>query len=381
MAALCANPTSPKARRCPYPCPTSRWTGTCRELTRSSWPLCEKARLREGHLRRRRAGAKAPRGQETDASGAFLCAAHGGLRENRVTMLRLPRAAHYSICDLLCARDAACLSETASQWSRVDDPRHAAFFACLADRVARARAVIAARRHGTTDDGSSDDEQLGYVVPGKTIASMLEFLDAVERRDWIIKPTGRDGDCSGQLRKIIRSYDRDPWPSFSSRLKDGGHIVFPPGSYRFKHIVKLYIHDVWCVQRMPQITLRGVGGPSKALLYADTNTSFCLFHIRGPTDLQSSVPNPVIQFSGLAFRNDSGGRTQRNSIVCCQGGYPKIHRVNDCHVRTLRYLHRRQNAGGHPVRTIIQCAKMKSSSYYYGGVWSRTDSESEEDVR
>ena len=31
------------------------------------------------------------------------------------------------------------LMKTASQWSREDDPRHAAFFACLADRVARAR--------------------------------------------------------------------------------------------------------------------------------------------------------------------------------------------------------------------------------------------------
>ena len=149
--------------------------------------LCEKAApTGEGHSRRRRAAAKPPRGQETGASGASLCAAHGGLRETRAIMLRLPRAAHYSICEKLCARELARLSKTASQWSRAGDPRFVAFFACLADRVARARAVIAARRHGTTDDGSSDDEQLGYVVPGKTIASTLKFLEAVERRDWEI---------------------------------------------------------------------------------------------------------------------------------------------------------------------------------------------------
>ena len=150
-------------------------------------------------------------------------------------MLRLPRQAHYSICDKLCARDTARLIETASQWSRKDDPRNAALRACLADRVARARAVIAARRHGTTDDGSSDDEQLGYVVPGKTIASMLEFLDAVERRDWEITPTGRDGNCNGQLEKILRSYNR------RGGLKDGDDIVFLAGrEYRFVHIVKLH---------------------------------------------------------------------------------------------------------------------------------------------
>ena len=102
-------------------------------------------------------------------------------------MLRLPRQAHYSICEKLCARDTARLIATASQWYREDDPRRAAFFACLADRVERARAVES-RRYGR------------HVVPGKTIASMLEFLEAVERRDWEITPTGRDGDCSGQLR-------------------------------------------------------------------------------------------------------------------------------------------------------------------------------------
>ena len=264
---------------------------------------------------------------------------HGGLRKNRATMLRLPRQAHYSIFDKLCARDTARLIETASQWYQEDDPRRAAFFACLADRVERARAVES-RRYGR------------HVVPGTTIASMLEFLEAVERRDWEITPTGRDGDCSGQLRKIIRSYTMSLSDGYG--LKNGDDIVFPPGQYRLMRTVKLYVHDCLGERRIPQITLRGVGGPSKALLYADTNTLSCLFHIRGPTDLQSSVPNPVIQFSGLAFRNDSGGRTQRNSIVCCQGGYPKIHRVNDCHVRTLRCLHRRQDAGGHQILEL-QC--------------------------
>ena len=104
--------------------------------------LCEKAApTGEGHSRRRRAAAKPPRGQETGASGASLCAAHGGLRENRAIMLRLPRAAHYSICEKLCARELARLSKTASQWSRAGDPRFVAFFACLADRVARARGI------------------------------------------------------------------------------------------------------------------------------------------------------------------------------------------------------------------------------------------------
>ena len=135
-------------------------------------------RLREGQTervtaRRRRAAANTPRGQETGASGAFLRAAHGGLRENRVTMLRLPRAAHYSICDLLCARDAACLSETASQWYQRGDPRHAAFFAALADRVARARGVAALRQY--------DDCYSTYLVPDKTIPSMIKYLEAVER--------------------------------------------------------------------------------------------------------------------------------------------------------------------------------------------------------
>jgi len=137
--------------------------------------LCEKAApTGEGHSRRRRAAAKPPRGQETGASGASLCAAHGGLRENRAIMLRLPRAAHYSICEKLCARELARLSKTASQWSRADDPRHAAFFACLADRVARARGV----------DAFIDYEVQGgtmYFVPEKTISSMLNYLEAVER--------------------------------------------------------------------------------------------------------------------------------------------------------------------------------------------------------
>ncbi len=88
-------------------------------------------------------------------------------------MLRLPRQAHYAIFDKLCARDTARLIETASQWSREDDPRRAALRACLADRVERARAVES-RRYGR------------HVVPGTTIASMLEFLEAVERRDWEI---------------------------------------------------------------------------------------------------------------------------------------------------------------------------------------------------
>ena len=263
-------------------------------------------------------------------------------------MLRLPRQAHYCISDQLCARDTANLIETASQWSRADDPRRAALRACVADRVERARAVVANFVPGKTVACTLK----ATVVPGKTIASMLKFLEAVERRDWEITPTGRDGDCSGQLRKIIRSYTMSLSDGYG--LKNGDDIVFPPGQYRLVRTVKLYIHDCLGERRIPQITLRGVGGPSKALLYADTNTSFCLFHIRGPTDLQSSVPNPVIQFSGLAFRNDSGGRTQRNSIVCCQGGYPKIHRVNDCHVRTLRCLHRRQDAGGHQILEL-QC--------------------------
>ena len=203
-------------------------------------------------------------------------------------MLRLPRAAHYSICESLCARDTANLIETASQWSRKDDPRHAAMRACLVDRVARARAV-AARGLGTT----------GYVVPGKTIASMLEFLDAVERRDWEITPTGRDGNCNGQLEKILRSYTT----SFSGGLKDGDDIVFPPGEYRLVRTVMLHNYSGG-VQRIPQIHLRGVGGPYKTLLYADGfgyNHQDCLFRIRRDQLNYSGPKNLVIRFSGLVF--------------------------------------------------------------------------------
>ena len=317
-------------------------------------------------------GRNDPAGARNQSHGsALLCCARRAA-QNRATMLRLPRAAHYSICDLLCARELARLSKTASQWSRADDPRHAAFFACLADRVARARAVIAARRHGTTDDGSSDDEQLGYVVPGKTIASTLKFLEAVERRDWKITPTGRDGDCSGQLRKILRSYTT----SFSGGFKDGDDIVFLAGQeYRFVHIVKLHFLEKG-KKRVPQITFRGVGGPSKPLLYADADTLFCLFHIRGPSI--NNEPNPIIQFSGLAFRNDSrAGR--RNSIVCSRYPNMNILRINDCHVWTIRSSYWRQVAGGHPVLEPLQCAKMEVCSarrLWLPINWSLTDSES-----
>ena len=97
-------------------------------------------------------------------------------------MLRLPRQAHYSIIEKLCARDTANLIETASQWYRENDPRRAAFFACLADRVERARAVVANFVPGKTVACTLK----ATVVPGKTIASTLKFLEAVERRDWEI---------------------------------------------------------------------------------------------------------------------------------------------------------------------------------------------------
>ena len=102
------------------------------------------------------------------------CALHAGLPQNRASMLRLPRAAHYSICEKLSARELARLSKTASQWSREDDPRHAAFFACLAGRVARARGVAAFIDY-KTQGGTM------YLVPEKTISSMLNYLEAVER--------------------------------------------------------------------------------------------------------------------------------------------------------------------------------------------------------
>ena len=280
---------------------------------------------------------------------------HGGLRKNRAIMLRLPRQAHYQICDKLCARDTARLIETASQWSREDDPRRAALRACLADRVARARAV--ARN----------------VVPGKTIASTLKFLEAVERRDWEITPTGRDGDCSGQLRKIIRSYQR------RGGLKDGDDIVFLAGrEYRFVHIVKLHFLEKG-QKRVPQITFRGVGGPSKPLLYADADAECsCLFHIHYNHQIGDPRPKNVIQFSGLEFSNDSyPGHWRRNSIVCYHYPYPKIFRMNDCHVRALGCIHRRQDliptgtdADGHPgldmedlgVPTDVEYSSSSSSS-------------------
>ena len=174
-------------------------------------------------------------------------------------MLRLPRQAHYNICDKLCARDTANLIETASQWSRQDDPRCAAMRACIADRLARARDVT------------------GYVGE---IVSPLKFLEAVERRDWEITRTNHHNkDCNGQLEKILRSYTT----SFSGGLKDGDDIVFPPGEYR---LVRTIVLDTY----IPQITFRRVDGPcvprhlfpwdpQKAVLYADVDTLPCLFHI------------------------------------------------------------------------------------------------------
>ena len=267
---------------------------------------------------------------------------HGGLRKNRAIMLRLPRQAHYSICEKLCARDTARLSETASQWYRKDDPRHAAMRACIADRVARARVVT------------------GYVG---TIVSTLQFIEAVERRDWEITPTGRDGDCSGQLKKILRSYTT----SFAGGLKDGDDIVFPPGEYRFVHIVKLYLYEEYYdkpdVQRIPQITLRGVGGPSKPLLYADADAEIsCLFYILGNHQIYTGPKNLVIRFSGLAFSNDRRPGFGRNSIVRHRyHSYRKILRMNDCHVRTLRSCYWRQDAGG-PYLFLVQRAKMEECS-------------------
>ena len=253
-------------------------------------------------------------------------------------MLRLPRAAHYSICESLCARDTANLIETASQWSRKDDPRHAAMRACVADRVARARVVT------------------GYVGE---IVSPLKFLEAVERRDWEITPTGRDGDCNGQLRKIFRSYNR------RGGLKDGDDIVFLAGrEYRFVRTFLLHAYsdmdENWF--RFPQITFRGVGGPSKPLLYADADTLFCLFHIRGPSI--NNEPNPIIQFSGLAFRNDTRFASRRNSIVRYRS--PNVFRMDDCHVRTLRCRHWGQDAGGHPVLEPLHCANMEECSEEVG---------------
>ncbi len=139
----------------------------------AAWPRKEPD-LRGSIVCRRRAAANTPRGQETGAAGAPSYAAHGGLRRYRATMLRLPRAAHYSICDSLCAHDTACLSETASQWNQKDDPRHAALHACVADRVARAWGVASRQPLPTSSCN------MGNVVPGKTLASMLKFLEAVE---------------------------------------------------------------------------------------------------------------------------------------------------------------------------------------------------------
>ena len=257
-------------------------------------------------------------------------------------MLRLPRAAHYAICDSLCAHDTARLSETASQWYRKDDPRHAALRACVADRVARARVVT------------------GYVG---TIASPLQFIEAVERRDWEITPTGRDGDCNGQLEKILRSYTT----SFSGGLKDGDDIVFPPGGYR---LVRTIVLDTY----IPQITFRRVDGPcaawpadpQRAILYADRDTVPCLFHIPRYHESYIGPKNPVIQFSGLTFRNQ--GRFVNLSIVrrrqiymSCSASCPNILRMNDCHV------------AGKISWAIGKCAKMVDKGY------ATTDSESEED--
>jgi len=225
-------------------------------------------------------------------------------------------------------------------------------------------------------------------VPGKTIASTLKFLEAVERRDWEITPTGfyseesRDGDCNGQLEKILRSYTT----SFSGGLKDGDDIVFPPGTYRF---VRTIVLDTY----IPQITLRRVGaqggGPcaaraadplplrqrnilyaQSAILYADADTDLsCLFHIPRNHENYIGPKNPVIQFSGLTFSNDSNPRWSRYSIVCRRkldipyystASCPNIVRMNDCHV-----IGKFSHAFG-------ECANMVDRGY------ATTDSESEE---
>ena len=113
-------------------------------------------------------------------------------------MLRLPRAAHYSICEKLCARELARLSKTASQWSRAGDPRFVAFFACLADRVARARGIAAFVDYKT---------QVGtmYLVPEKNISSMLNYLEAVERLELV------ERDVEVAQLKIVKDFlDRLP---------------------------------------------------------------------------------------------------------------------------------------------------------------------------
>ncbi len=116
-------------------------------------------------------------------------------------MLRLPRAAHYSICEKLCARELARLSKTASQWSRAGDPRFVAFFACLADRVARARGIAAFVDYKT---------QVGtmYLVPEKNISSMLNYLEAVERlgSTKIVEKTIRVR-CGASFDRLIEGHE------------------------------------------------------------------------------------------------------------------------------------------------------------------------------
>ena len=176
-------------------------------------------------------------------------------------MLRLPRQAHYSICDKLCARDTARLSETASQWYRKDDPRHAALYACVADRVARARGVAARQPLHTSSCN------MGNVVPGKTMASMLKFLEAVE---WpkvhgngkiveqitycanVHLPASVEGheDIDGQV--VARaSYGRDP---LQTRRASG--IVAVAG----EHVTQIEPHQLYSSVRYGTVVYEEVQG-------------------------------------------------------------------------------------------------------------------------
>ena len=191
-------------------------------------------------------------------------------------MLRLPRAAHYSICDSLCAHDTARLSETASQWYRKDDPRHAAIHACVADRVARARGIAA--RHPSPTSGWDMEN---VVVPGKSMASMLKFLEAVEwpevhgngkiveqrmmiSESWIPISVEGHEDIDGQV--VARaSSDRGP---FARRTRRASGIVAVAGQHvtRIKPHQPYYIVSYGTVVHEEEVT---GGETSYDVLWAD----------------------------------------------------------------------------------------------------------------
>ena len=226
---------------------------------------------------------------------------------NAMSLLLLPDKAHFTVMDYLSARDVTSLITMTSERSTKD--LRAALGHCLADRLRRAD-EIARPRVGFS---------ITYAVRKlPTLARKLALLDKSERRDWYIMP---GDDVSEQLRALFRG----------RTMKDGDHIVFAPGTYRLDDTTILYHHDRWHDQLFRNITLRGTGGdPTKVILCAEEGCCLDnLFFVCRDPECYRGPEHPVIQFSGLTFRNDHRTRG-RNAIVYALGDVEVI--MKDCSV-------------------------------------------------